>query len=1012
MSRTWSRALMVGTALTIAAPAVAQDGQIPHAQDLPPGPALSPAEAIRAMTVPEGFAVELVAAEPDVVNPVAMTFDERGRAWITESLEYPRRDPGPGRDRVKVLEDTDGDGRADKFTVFAEGLNIPSGIAVGAGGVWVANSPDILFYPDADRDLVPDGPPQVVCTGFGRDDTHELPNSLTWGPDGWLYGWNGVFNSSKVASNNGTTYEFTCAIFRIHPRTREFQVWTQGTSNPWGIAYDNRGETFASACVIDHLWHLVESAYYVRQGGPYPPYTWPMRSIVDFKHQKAAYCGIHFYDSDAYPAEYRGRLYMGNIHANAINVDGLERKGAGYRGTDQSDFLAANDAWFMPVVQKTGPDGSLYVLDWYDRYHCYQDANRDPAGIDRLKGRLYRIRYKDTPRRAPFDLAKLDDDALIALLGSGNGYDRDQARRLLGERAGEDAQQKLSALALDKATDLRTRLLAAWSLIARGPLDPAFHAAILADPEPALRSWGVRAAGDTRRLGDKLGATVAGLAADPAPEVALQAAIASRKLGANDPVPMLLGALRSHGSDPVVAHVVWQNLLPLLAEPADRIKLIASISPTDEGTLRWIDPILPRLIERLLGGDVENPAGAALVLTAYGTSRDPSPQVLRDSLATIGRMVGEFEPARRTRLKKALEPVFDAVLDAEGPRPLALDAAILALRLGDDRGIDAVRAAWLSSRTPDPIRLDAFAALLEADRAAVVRQAVESITHRHGSIEFRAELLSALGRVDSPELADLLLDRYHRFEPEIQPRVIVLLTERPAWAKVLAGRIDAMKIPASVLGVNQLRKLTTSNDEALAEFVRRQYGTIRDGRNEHREQVVGQMRSFLAKTPGDALAGRKVFDRVCAQCHKIYGRGVEVGPDVTANGRASYEQLVSNVFDPSLVIGTAYQAVTLATTDGRVLTGLLVEDNPQRVVLKLQGGTIETVARDQVEEQKVAAVSLMPEDLEKQITPQELADLFSFLTLDRDPDDPKAQPIPGAGGLPRRTAAPAGGGSP
>ncbi len=326
---------------------------IPHGQDRAPNPPRSPAEAIRAMTVPPGFRVEVVAAEPEIVNPVAMTFDERGRIWITESLEYPRRRAGPGRDRVKVLEDTDGDGKADKFTIFAEGLNIPSGIAVGHGGVWVANSPDILFLRDTDGDGKADTR-EVVATGFGRSDTHELPNSLTWGPDGWLYGWNGVFNPSKVKSRNGKTYEFTCAIFRIHPRTRVFEVWCEGTSNPWGIAIDPEGSFFSSACVIDHLWHLVETGYYIRQGGPYPPFTWPIESIVDHEHQKAAYCGIHYFDSPAYPAEYRGRLYMGNIHGNCINVDVLERNGSTYKAKAAPDFLRANDSWFMPVAQKTG----------------------------------------------------------------------------------------------------------------------------------------------------------------------------------------------------------------------------------------------------------------------------------------------------------------------------------------------------------------------------------------------------------------------------------------------------------------------------------------------------------------------------------------------------------------------------------------------------------------------------------------------------------------------------------
>ena len=322
----WSRSLpllvvSLGCLAWAAWPVAAQKEPTPHGQDRPPGPALTPVEAIKKMTVPEGFTVELVAAEPDIVNPVAMTFDERGRIWITESLEYPRRSAGPGRDRVKVLESTKGDGRYDKVTVFAEGLNIPSGIAVGHGGVWVANAPDILFYKEG-PDGKAAGKPEVVVTGFGRDDTHELPNSLTWGPDGWLYGLNGVFNPSHV-KHQGKEFHFTCALFRIHPRTREFQLFSEGTSNPWGVAWDTEGSAFVSACVIDHLWHLTETGYYHRQGGPYPPFTWQLGSIVKHRHQKAAYCGIHFFDSDAYPPEYRERLYMGNIHGGCINVDVL-----------------------------------------------------------------------------------------------------------------------------------------------------------------------------------------------------------------------------------------------------------------------------------------------------------------------------------------------------------------------------------------------------------------------------------------------------------------------------------------------------------------------------------------------------------------------------------------------------------------------------------------------------------------------------------------------------------------
>jgi putative membrane-bound dehydrogenase-like protein len=569
---------------------------IPRNQDKPPGPALSPQEAIAKMTVPEGFKVELVAGEPDIVNPVAMTFDERGRIWVTESFEYPRREAGPGRDRVKTLEDTDGDGRVDKVTVFAEGLNIPSGIAVGHGGVWVANAPDILLLKDTDGDGKADSK-EVIVTGFGRFDTHELPNSLTWGPDGWLYGLNGVFNPCKV-EHQGKTHEFTCALFRIHPKTRAFELFCEGTSNPWGVAWDPEGSAFVSACVIDHLWHLTESGYYHRQGGPYPPFTWKMESIVEHKHQKAAYCGIHYFDSDAYPESYRDKLYMGNIHGSGINVDALERRGSTYFGKGQPDFLQANDAWFMPIVQKTGPDGCLYILDWYDRYHCYQDANRDPAGIDRLKGRLYRVRYQDTPRAPAFDLSKESDEQLVERLHSKNVFYRDLAQRLLIERANPATRPLLQQLVLSNSAPRKTRLHALWALVGTGSLEPAFHQQLLGHSDATFRAWGVRAAGNFHEVEPALVSKIAELAQDPAADVKLQVAIAARKIKGLEPLPLLVKVLAQAGDDPIIPNVVWQNLHPLLATNSDAF--LAIVKQYDLKQTPNLTKILPRATERIL----------------------------------------------------------------------------------------------------------------------------------------------------------------------------------------------------------------------------------------------------------------------------------------------------------------------------------------------------------------------------------------------------------------------------
>ena len=327
-----------------------------------------------------------------------MTFDDRGRIWVTESVEYPRKPAGRGRDRVKILEDTDGDGRADKVTVFADGLNIPTGVAVGYGGVWVLNAPDLLFLREKDGKEVSR---EVVVTGFGRTDTHELPNSLTWGPDGWLYGLNGVFNQCSILSNNGKRYDFTCALWRVHPRTREFQIVAEGTSNPYGLGWDTEGSAIIEAChwANDHLFHFVETGYYQRQAGRVSAVHHADR--FDHRSQpskdRLLRTGLsrHRRISRAIP---RAHLSSATSTAAASTSTACSATARPTWRTAEPDLLTANDAWFMPVSLKIGPDGCLYVLDWYDRYHCSQDAARDPDGVDRLKGRLYRLRYGDTPR--------------------------------------------------------------------------------------------------------------------------------------------------------------------------------------------------------------------------------------------------------------------------------------------------------------------------------------------------------------------------------------------------------------------------------------------------------------------------------------------------------------------------------------------------------------------------------------------------------------------------------------
>ncbi len=989
---------------------------IPHHQDKPPGPALSPQEAIAKMRVPDGFRVELVAAEPDVVNPVAMTFDDRGRIWVCESFEYPRRSPGPGRDRIRVLEDTDRDGRIDKVSIFADGLNIPSGIAVGYGGVWVANAPDILFLQDTDGDGRADRR-EVVVTGFGRTDTHELPNSFTWGPDGWLYGLNGVFNHSHVRyppespqyKPDHPGWRFTCAMFRIHPRTREFQLFAEGTSNPWGIAFDSEGSAFVSACVIDHLWHLVETGYYHRQAGAYPPYTWKIESIVDHRHQKAAYCGLEWFDSDAYPEPFRRRLYMGNIHGNCINVDELTRRGSTYLARANPDFLTGNDAWFMPVDQKTGPEGFLYILDWYDRYHCYQDANRDPEGIDRAKGRIYRICYGKSRPLPRFDLSRLDDEALIDRLGDPNVFYRRKAQRLLAERSRPETRARLKRLVLDASAGRTQRMHALWTLISMQGGLPAceteFFAGLMQQDDPGLRAWALRGAVGAEATFDMahLARAVEAGVADPSADVRLQAFLAASKvLPQRAFFDVARETLHRAGDDAVIPRIVWRNLLRRLEDDAEAfVHMLAA----EDFAQPAMSEIIPRVLAVLLDGSPEQVETAGALIgrsldAVESRPTDTARRLARQCVAAAAQRLqtGQLDEPRRQALRTALQSKLSAV-KAEGvlQHPVGVSVAVLAAALGDRQALDPLHIALLDNKRPAEERLLALSALVSANVPDLLETVDRLLSdERLAGTQFRSELLVSLGRLRDPRLADVLLARYADLEPELQPRVVELLTQRTTWSRRLLDAIAEKRIPASALNVNQVRRLLSSRDAELVEQVKQTWGTVREQRDPTREKVIGQMRELLERTPGDPVAGAAVFKRVCGQCHRIYGEGVDVGPDLTSNGRNSFEQLLSNVFDPSLVIGAAYRATTVVTDDGRVVTGILTEQTPQRVTLKVQGGKLETFARSELDELKVSKVSMMPEKLETQLKPQEIADLFAFLALDRPPGDPKARLLPGA----------------
>jgi putative heme-binding domain-containing protein len=377
-----------------------------------------------------------------------------------------------------------------------------------------------------------------------------------------------------------------------------------------------------------------------------------------------------------------------------------------------------------------------------------------------------------------------------------------------------------------------------------------------------------------------------------------------------------------------------------------------------------------RLLEILLAGD------------------SPNVEPARQSLAVLAEKIRTRELAgeRLDALRPRLEKLLDRLLDPERESPLRFDAALVTAAWEDPGGIEVVRAVFESPDEPQPRRLRAVEALVAVnDRSMLDATAALLADAGTNSPAFRAALLAALSRLDEPRVADVVLASYADLDADLQPKAIELLTQRGGWAKALLRSIREKEISADAVNVNQIRQLLASKDEEIIEAVKTIWGNVRTQRDPAREQVIDQMRGLLRTTAGDARHGVAVFNKVCAQCHTLHGAGAEVGPDLTANGRGSFEQLLSNVFDPSLVIGPAYQAVTLVTVEGRVLTGLPVENSDLRIVLKLQGGVLETIPRDEIDQLQVSELSMMPEGLEKQLAPQEIADLFAYLALDEPP---------------------------
>ena len=967
---------------------------------------LPPAEAARAMTVPQGFKVDLVAGEPDVVQPIAFAIDDRGRLWVAEAYSYPHRvAPEKARDRILVFEDKDGDGKYETRKVFTDNLNLVSGLEVGFGGVFVGASPEFLFIPDKDGNDKPDGPPQILLDGWGLNDTHETLNSFAWGPDGWLYGCHGVFTFSNVGKPGTPAKDRTpinAGIWRYQPKTGAFEVFAHGTSNPWGIDWDRHGQAFLTSCVIPHLYHVIQNGRYERQAGSHEnPFTYDdIKTIADHRHYVGAnphaangrsdsaggghaHSGAMIYLGEQWPEEYRGSIFMNNIHGARLNRDTFEPKGSGFVGRHAKDFLFANDSWSQIVSLKQGPHGEMFMIDWYDKNQCH----RVEDGMhDRTNGRIFKVSYqKPDAEKVAIDVAALDDSQLVRAIASPNSWLSRHARRVLQERGANAVVTEMLGGLLSSAPSAETRLRALWALHVAGKLDEATIKLGLANEDAYIRAWTIQLAVEGKQPSAATFSKLAEMAtSDPSPVVRLYLASAALRL---DPAKTweIVAGLASHAQDAGdhnLPLMVWYAAEPLAALDASRALSLATASK--------LPTLLPYMTRRIAA--IGTPEAIALLVEQIPKMKNPGGR-----LSILEGLDEALKGRRQVGMPKAW-PAVSRSLSAEKEPAIRARALSLGVTFGDESALDALRATLIDKSADVPRRLAAMESLLKVHDprlpvlldelvaepslrlapAAGGDPAGKAIASAQPAL--RAPAIRGLAAYDHPHTAKTLILVYPDLTPIERRDALNTLASRPALAKALMDAVGEKKVPTTDLSADIIRQLRNLKDDALNAQIAKVWGTARDA-DPDRAKVIARTKAMIrtgyAGTPDPSL-GRVVFIKTCAQCHTLFDTGGKVGPELTGSNRADLDYVLSNVLDPNALIGNDYVAHVIGTKDGRVLTGIVRNETKDAVTLLTANETV-TIPKGEIEDRKPSDKSMMPEDIWAPLSDFEIRSLVSYL---------------------------------
>jgi putative membrane-bound dehydrogenase-like protein len=957
-------------------------------------PLSSTAETLASVRAPEGFQVGLFASEPMVQQPIGFTLDHKGRLWVAENFTYAESDvrfAEDQKDRIAILEDKDGDGVCDHRKVFAECPGILTSVEIGEGGIWALCAPQLLFFPDRDGDDVADGEPEVILDGWENSVVgHNVVNGLFWGPDGWLYGRHGIQATSVVGKPGAAPSQRTslnCCIWRYHPQREKFEVVAEGTTNPWGFDFDDHGQMFFINTVIGHLWHVVPGSYYKRMYGAHfrdhlyqlidhcadhvhwaSGERWQdvreeMSDLTDSAGGGHAHCGFMIYLGDNWPETYRNTAFTVNLHGHRLNNDRLSRRGCGYVGTHEPDFLFIEDPWFRGIELRYGPDGSVYLADWTDIGECHESD-----GVHRTSGRIFKISHGQPEKTIDLDLSRMTDLELADLQGHRNDWYVRQARRLLTERArqrpiAEDALDSLRS-AYSGNVPVTHRLRAMWCLALVSDVGEIWLLDQLSDPEEHVRVWAIRLLEDRGPLSDKAVDRLTEMARkEPSGLVRLFLASVLRTLDPKGKI-RLAAELCSHAEDaedPQLPLLLWYGLEPaVVAQPLEAIHLAR------ESRLPWIRECIAR---RLASNSENDPQSLEVLVTELAKLRGESAELdlLRGMTRAFSGWAGAEPPPSWTAYSESVP---------QGEKPASELVRTLSVVFGEGAALDQIREVALDSQADPAARERAIRALVAAKAEGLTDLLLKLLEDR----SIAAAAASGLAFADREDIPPKILGRYQSLDPEYRREAIDTLATRPLFARALLLSVSKEEISRADISAFHARQIRDLGDPSLIELLEQVWGRV--GETAEEKKVLYDKYSNLLTADflqgGDIAAGRELFQKLCSSCHVLHGEGRNLGPDLTGSDRRNFHYLIENLTDPSATVGEDFRASLVTTWEGSTLTGVLLRRDEKTYLLRTQEEDV-ILDEETIEEIRPSMLSIMPDGLLEGLKDEEVRDLVSYL---------------------------------